>query len=202
MKKVLNVGGNSKAIALPKEYEGWEHILLDIDATNHPDIIADARELTMYPSEIFDAVYCSHNLEHYYEHDAKKVLKGFYHVLKPDGFVHLKVPDMKAVLKIMVDNGMDIDDVLYQSQAGPIRFHDVIFGYGVELERSGQDYFAHKSGFTEKKMLRFLQEAHFPMVYMKTISDIISMHTLHVLAFKKDEPDPAIMELFELPKLM
>ena len=29
--KVLNVGGNSKAIALPPIFDGYEHLLLDID---------------------------------------------------------------------------------------------------------------------------------------------------------------------------
>src|SRR6266446_7887238 len=41
----------------------------------------------------FDAVYCSHNLEHYYRHDGATVLRGFLHVLKPDGFAEIKVPD-------------------------------------------------------------------------------------------------------------
>ena len=35
MKKVLNVGGNSKAIPLPPQYAGFDHVLLDIDPTPH-----------------------------------------------------------------------------------------------------------------------------------------------------------------------
>ncbi len=30
MKRVLNVGGANKGIALPPPYQGWEHVLLDI----------------------------------------------------------------------------------------------------------------------------------------------------------------------------
>lgn len=30
MKRVLNVGGNDKSIALPPQYAGFEHLLLDI----------------------------------------------------------------------------------------------------------------------------------------------------------------------------
>lgn len=37
--KVLNVGGNSKDIALPALYEGWEQILLDVDPQGKPDIV-------------------------------------------------------------------------------------------------------------------------------------------------------------------
>lgn len=64
MKKVLNVGGNTKAIPLPPEYAGWEHVLLDIDPKGNPDVVCDARELTTLPSATYDAIYCSHNLEH------------------------------------------------------------------------------------------------------------------------------------------
>ena len=46
MNKVLNVGGNSKEIAIASQYDGWQQDLLDIDASQNPDILADARELT------------------------------------------------------------------------------------------------------------------------------------------------------------
>ena len=58
MKKVLNVGGNSKAIPLPPQYSEFEHLLLDIDPKGSPDIVCDARNLTTLESGQFDAVYC------------------------------------------------------------------------------------------------------------------------------------------------
>jgi hypothetical protein len=73
LKRVLNVGGNSKAIALPAPYADFEHLLLDIDPTGQPDIVCDARRLETLPADQFDAIYCSHNLEHYYHHDVAKV---------------------------------------------------------------------------------------------------------------------------------
>ena len=65
MKRVLNVGGASKAIPIPQHYAGWEHVLLDVDPNQEPDIVCDARELVELPAGGFDAIYCSHNLEHY-----------------------------------------------------------------------------------------------------------------------------------------
>ena len=94
MNKVLNVGGNNKSMALRSYYTGWQHILLDIDAKGNPDIVLDARKLSQLPPSEYDAVYCSHNLEHYYRHDAPYVLQGFLHVLKEDGFAHIIVPDI------------------------------------------------------------------------------------------------------------
>jgi hypothetical protein len=31
IRTVLNVGGNNKEIQIPSQYNGWQHILLDID---------------------------------------------------------------------------------------------------------------------------------------------------------------------------
>jgi len=55
-------------------------------------------------------------------------------------------------MKHIVDTGVDIEDVLYTSAAGPITSRDVLYGWAVEIERSGQDFYAHKTGFTPKSL--------------------------------------------------
>jgi len=168
LRAVLNVGGNSKAIEIPDCFNGWRHDLLDIDPTGNPDVLCDARELWKLPARTYDAVYCSHNLEHFYHHDVIKVLKGFRLALKKGGFVYIRVPDMLSVVKTMIEKGMDIDDVLYQSPSGPIMISDVIYGFQRQIEQSGNDFFAHKTGFTEKSLLRILNDNGFPHVYSDT----------------------------------
>lgn len=168
MKKLLNVGGNSKDIPLPPEFAGFEHLLLDIDPKCQPDVLCDARQLESLEAGQFDAVYCSHNLEHYYRHDLPKVLSGFKHVLNDNGFAYIRVPDLQEVMRIAVEKGLDLGDVLYQSKMGPIAVLDVIYGYGVEIERSGQDFFAHKNGFSRKSLLLALRTAGFTSVYSAT----------------------------------
>jgi len=193
MKKVLNVGGNSKAIPLPPQYSEFEHLLLDIDPKGSPDIVCDARNLTTLESGQFDAVYCSHNLEHYYRHDVQRVLAGFLHVLKDGGFAHIRVPDIQELMRITIDRGLDIDDVLYQSPAGPIMVLDVLYGYSVEIERSKKDFFAHKTGFTHKSLLKALQKAGFSKIYSAARNLEVS-----ALAFKV-APDDDTRLLFNLP---
>lgn len=193
MKKVLNVGGNSKAIPLPPQYAGFDHWLLDIDPRGSPDIVCDARELTTLEEGLFVAVYCSHTLEHYYRHDVPRVLAGFLHVLEDGGFAHIRVPDINEVMRLAIERGLDIDDVLYTSPAGPIMVLDVLYGYSVEIERSGQDFYAHKTGFTEKSLLAALNRAGFSKTYSTTGNLEIS-----ALAFK-GEPDQAARALFGLP---
>ena len=159
--RVLNVGGGSKDIPIPAHYAGWEHLLLDIDARGTPDVVCDARELTTLPAAQFDAVYCSHNLEHYHRHEGPRVVGGFLHVLKADGFAEIHVPDLQALIRHVADTGIDIEDVLYTSPAGPITPRDLLYGWAHEIERSGQDFYAHKTGFTPKSLHRLLREAGF-----------------------------------------
>jgi len=193
MKKVLNVGGNSKAIALPSQYAEFEHILLDIDPKGSPDIVCDARNLHRLDAGQFDAVYCSHNLEHYYRHDVKMVPAGFLHVIKEGGFAHIRVPDIHEVMRTAIRRGLDIDDVLYHAPVGPILVSDVLYGYNVEIEQSGQDFFAHKTGFTQKSLFKALQRAGFEKIYSMT-----GNFEIDALAFK-GVPDRKTRTLFSLP---
>ena len=194
MKKVLNVGGGSKAIAIPAHYEGWEHVLLDIDASRNPDVVCDARSLSKLPGAAYDAIYCSHNLEHYWRHDLPTVLSGFVHVLRPEGFTEVRVPDLVAVFAEMQQRGIDVDDVLYVSAAGPITPNDVIYGYGREIAESGDDFYAHKNCFTVKSLTRTLITAGFKWVFTGSGSG----YEIRALAFRQD-PTPDQRALLRLP---
>ena len=191
---VLNVGGGNKDIAIPAYYEGWEHHLLDIDARGAPDVVCDARKLTTLKPARYDAIYCSHNLEHYYAHDVLKVLAGFGHVLRDDGFADIRVPDMQFVMRVAFERRLDIDDVLYTSPAGPITVKDVIYGYGAEIEASGQDFYAHKTGFTRKSLSKTLLGNGFRHAFVAQNTDA---YELVAYAFKAD-PTPFARELLGL----
>ena len=160
-RRVLNVGGGNKAKPIPPHYAGWDHVLLDLDPSGMPDIVCDGRELATLAPRQFDAVLCSHNLEHYHRHEAPRVLAGFIHVLKPDGFAEIRVPDIDRVMKHVVANGLDMEAPLYESGAGPMSAHDVIYGWGREIESSGHDFYAHKTGYTQALLLRTLGNAGF-----------------------------------------
>jgi SAM-dependent methyltransferase len=184
---VLNVGGGSKRIPIPPHYDGWDHYLLDIAEGDDVDVVLDARKLATLDAAQFDAIYCSHNLEHYHPHHSTEVLAGFLHVLKPSGYAEIRVPDMTSVLKAMINASMDIEDVLYMSPNGPITVHDVIYGWGVQIERSGVDFYAHKRGFTKRSLTKAIERAGFSKVFM-TVSE--SIYEIQALAFK-GEPTEA-----------
>ena len=183
-RRVLNVGGQSKEISLPECFQEWQHDLLDIDPRGAPDVLCDARELSRLPASTHDAVLCSHNLEHYFRHDALRVLDGMWHVLKPDGFLVVVVPDILELMRTVVAKQLDVDDILYQSAAGPVTVRDVLYGYGPEIERSGHDYYAHKTGFSKNSLIRMVQAARFVEVFGKTEN----MNAV-VVAFKQPATD-------------
>jgi len=192
MLKVLNVGGNNKAIPLPPQYAGFEHLLLDIDPEGQPDLLCDARQLTTLEPAQVEAVYCSHNLEHYHRHEVPSVLAGFLHVLKDGGFAHIQVPDLTELMRQVLARNLDLEATLYTAPAGPITPLDVIYGYHVEIERSGKDFFAHKTGFTLASLFRLLTEANFSKIYGFCTNLEVTM-----VAFK-GVPDPAFQALFNL----
>lgn len=190
MKRLLNVGGGSNSIAIPPQYAGFEHVLLDIDPVGSPDIVLDGRRLTELPAEQFDAVYCSYNLEHYFRHDVPRVLGGFFHVLKPGGFAQICVPDLLDLMRRVVQGNLDLEATLYMSPAGPVAPLDVIYGLGARIEASGVDFFAHKTGFTPQTLTPAVEKAGFFPNYAQ-VSDL----EINLLAFK-GSPDQEYLRLF------
>lgn len=179
---VLNVGGGSKSIPIPPHYQGWKHVLLDIDAGGGADIVGDARQLAAITRpQAYEALYCSHNLEHYYPHEVARVLEGFGHALKPNGFVEIRVPDFWQVMRHALQEGLDLEDELYASPMGPVRVLDVIYGLQQEIMRSGRDYYAHKAAFSAASLASALRRAGFAAVYR---ASPLALYELRLLAFK------------------
>lgn len=164
--RVLNVGGCSKSIPIPEHFSGWDHSLLDIVAGPGVDYVFDARNMAGFGIDReFDAIYCSHNLEHYYRHDLPKVLAGFLAVTTDAGFVEIHVPDMGAVFAALA-GGKDIQDLAYVSRAGPIKYADMIYGMSSMIEKNGNDFMCHKNGFTRKSLGMALTDAGFAKVFV------------------------------------
>lgn len=182
VKRVLNVGGGSKRTPIPGYFSGWQHDLLDIDPRGEPDIVCDARELEKLPGGLYDAVHCSHNLEHYYRHDGLRVVRGFHHILNDTGFAEVFVPDFAQVMDALRDRQLELDDVLYQSAAGPITAHDIVYGLQSEIQNSGQDFYAHKTGFTPRSLVKILSDGGFAKVFISTNRPL----EVHALAFKTE----------------
>jgi SAM-dependent methyltransferase len=152
--------------------------------------VLDGRQLGELAAAQFDAIYCSHNLEHYFRHDVPKVLGGFFHVLKPGGFAQIRVPDLAELMRRVVQGKIDLEETLYVSPAGPIAPIDVIYGFGRQIESSGVDFFAHKTGFSDQSLARAVERAGFSPNFGR-VADL----EINLIAFK-GQPDPDNLRLF------
>lgn len=189
-RSVLVVGGDRAGTPLPPQYR--EHIATWAGATPGNDIACDPRELATLPAAQYDAVYCSHALEHFYRHEVPQVLAGILHVLKPGGFVHLRVPDIHALMRTTLDRGLDVDAVLYKSGAGPVTVLDVLYGYAPLVARRGQEHHAHRTGFSRQSLANALFRAGFSISYSNQ-RDL----EIRTVAFK-GTPDPYACGMFNL----
>ncbi len=93
--------------------KGSSICLLDIDPKGAPDVVCDARELsTLDPANSMrSTVRTTWNT--IMPMTCHGCCEGFLHVLKPDGFAEIRVPDIDALLKTCVKDGLDIEDVIY-----------------------------------------------------------------------------------------
>jgi len=150
--KVLNVGAGGPGIKTPPWFEGWQVVRLDIDPQTCPDITMDARKIEGSIGA-FDAVYCSHNIEHYSRRDAGRVVQGIRFVLKPGGFADIITPNIGLVLREAGKQGWDTDTFLYQSPAGPVTVSDMLFGHERQIELAEHPGFmAHKSAWSSRTL--------------------------------------------------
>ena len=160
-RRFLNVGGGSKSEPVRQSMPTRNTFSSTSTQQASPTYAWTQGSSRPSKEEAFDAVYCSHNLEHYFAHEVPLVLKGFLHVLKDDGFAEIRVPDMQSLFKEIVSRNLDIDDELYRSVQGPILVRDVIYGFGQEIEKSGVDFYAHRTGFSPSSLTAALKRAGF-----------------------------------------
>lgn len=129
-----------------------------MDPQVQPDILMDATKLILWSDQLHDysAVYCSHNLEHYYHFDVVRVLQGMLAVLAPGGHVYLKVPDLQAVAEHLAKGGSLHDNVPGSS----FDWHQCLYGDVMGVLRAGEGW-AHKTGFTEESLKNLLLSVGF-----------------------------------------
>lgn len=196
-KRVLNAGcGPHEPGRLHSAFRNadWTEVRLDIDKEVKPDILGTITDLGAIRNAMFDAVWCSHNLEHLHTPDVPKALAEFHRILKPDGFVLISTPDLEAVAELVVTGRLD--DTAYVSSAGPITALDMLFGLGASIAQ-GNYYMAHNTGFTAERLGRVLIDAGFSEVLTKNDTG----YNLWALALMSEANKDALLAHFRNNRL-
>jgi SAM-dependent methyltransferase len=143
----------------------WHEVRLDLDPAVKPDIICSTADMRAHvKSDVFDAVWSSHNIEHLADHDVPLAFAEVARVLRPDGYFLVRCPDLIAVVEAIQHDGLET--VAYISPAGPITPLDMLFGHRASVAR-GSEYMAHRTGFSDLRLGRLLVEAGFESVNTK-----------------------------------
>lgn len=137
----------------------WKEVRIDIDDRNAPDIVGSISDMRgIVEDGSFDAVWCSHCIEHLHDHEVLPALREFRRILTNTGFAIVSCPNLDAIARLLVSE--DIESVAYLSPAGPIRLLDMIFGHSPSIA-SGHLHMAHKTGFTVDRLGRLAVNAGF-----------------------------------------
>lgn len=187
---LLHVGCGSSTIRdLPVYFSsGWLEFRLDINEEVNPDIVASIVDMPIVADAAFDAVFSSHNIEHLYPHEVPLAFLEFRRVLKPDGFLLVKCPDLGAVARAIAKDGLDTP--LYKSAAGDISPLDVLYGHIPSL-RAGNLFMAHRTGFNAKLLSEYAVNAGFSRVLI--VED--NTYGLHALCYCADVDHTVAQEM-------
>ena len=194
MKIFLHVGcgPQNKSTCLGFNNDNWKEIRFDIDKNVNPDIVGTLTDMKLVETGSVDAVYSSHNIEHIFPHEVPIALKEFYRVLKDDGIVVIRCPDLQSVCEAVVKD--KLLEPFYETPAGDkISPIDILFGWRIPIAQ-GNEYMAHKGGFTYSALNASFFEAGFKARYGGRVQEG-GEYNLFLVAFKQKESEEEIKKI-------
>jgi SAM-dependent methyltransferase len=188
-KRVLNAGsGPYSPKKLHSVFEGWDEVRLDIDPRAKPHLVSSITDMrAVIPEPAFDAIWCSHNIEHLYAHEVKPALLEFRRVLKPSGFALITCPDIEAVAALIVSGRLETP--AYMSPAGPVAALDMVYGHSPSIE-NGNVFMAHNTGFTAERLGNLLIDSGFHEAWTTKGTD----YDLWAVALMPEADGPSIQQ--------
>ena len=164
MKTFLNVGCGPQSESKIRGFDNnWKEIRLDIDVGVNPDIVGTLTDMKKVETASVDAVHSAYNIDHIYAHQVPIALSEFYRVLKDDGIVFVRCPDIQSVCEAVLQD--KLLDPFYETEDGTkIAPLDILFGNREEISE-GNEYMTKKCGFTYSVLNAVFADAGFKARY-------------------------------------
>ena len=193
MKTLLHVGCGPEDKSDIKGFDNddWKEIRLDIDEDVNPDIVGTLTDMKLVETATVDAVYSAYNIDHIYAHEVPIALGEFYRVLKDDGIVFVRCPDIQSVCKAVLED--KLLETFYETEDGQkITPLDILLGNRLEL-LDGNEYMAKKCGFTYSLLNKAFSDAGFKARYGGRIA--FNGAELALVAFKQKKSEDEIKKI-------
>jgi len=159
-------------------------------------MIADLTDLSAIPPGCGHAIWASHCVEHLHDHQVKIALQQFRRILRDDGFLCMIVPDLQVVAALVAADRLH--DVIYESAAGPVTAHDMLYGYGPAIAR-GNPLMAHRCGFTPGGLQRSFEGMPFGEVVLRRRPQLLELVAVARVTPSRSAADrDALLEALEL----
>lgn len=150
MKKTLNVGAGGRTFI---NYPTKEYRCINFDERSLKDIdvVGDVKDLSGFKDEEFDYILASDIIEHFPIKYTDQILKEWKRVLKRDGIIEFRLPNLEAICKAYINGKHDAKMtswLLYGGQTYPGNFHYVGFDrkwFSSILKNNGLDPFDFKN---------------------------------------------------------
>ena len=192
MKTLLNVGCGKSNISKLHGFKDsdWKEIRFDIDKDVNPDVLGSLTDMSLVKTSSIDAIYSAYNIDHIYAHEVPIAFKEFYRVLKDDGIVVLRCPDIQKVCEVISQD--KLLEPLYESPIGPIYPIDILFGNRNQIA-AGNEFMAKKVGFTYSVLDKTFSEAGFQARYGGRMPN--NGGELAIVAFKQRKSEEEIKKV-------
>jgi hypothetical protein len=188
---LVNVGcGTREQSRLPRCFEAWRQLRVDVDPDVNPDLVADLADLSAIPDATADAVWAAHCVEHLYSHEVRTAIIEFRRLLRDDGFLCIIVPDLQSVARFIAAD--QLHEPLYQSPAGPVSPHDIVFGFGPAIA-NGRTTMAHRCGFTPGALQRCFHGLPFGEVVVRRRAAALELAVVARTIPAKDDAERAVL---------
>lgn len=128
-----------------RNYKPDGYVTVDIDPANKPDIVADITDMAVVADATCDEVVAGHVLEHIEWPDSFAAMAEFWRILKPDGVLKIAVPDMAALMRMLL--------------SGESAFHVMGLIYG--LGGRANSFERHRYGFAPGMLTDILEALGF-----------------------------------------
>jgi predicted SAM-dependent methyltransferase len=125
-----------------------DYLNIDIKLSHKPDVVADVRDLSMFPDGCMDEILAQDLLEHLYRYDTESALTEWNRILVDGGVLKLRVPNVIGILDLI--RSKEKEDIAEQK-----KLIQALFGSQVDHS----DF--HYTGFTESLLRYYLLETGF-----------------------------------------